>query len=403
DDRYRLLTASSLEATESFTFDPVGNRKSGPTPQDTELAAYDHDDANRMLLGRKDTYEYDAFGNQRFRYLSADTNHFWEYSWDGDNRMIKAELKNAGIVLRTVNFKYDPFGRRIEKNVVEAVSTTTHTYVYDGEDIVLVYVNNGAATTLTHYIHGPGIDEPVAMVRGGQTYFFHADGLGSVVAITDVSRNVVQRYTYESFGELTPQNPAFENAYTYTGREWDRELGLYYYRARYYDPMEGRFISKDPIGFEGGDVNLYAYVENQSVTFNDPRGLEKGWGWGGHAILARLTCDQIYDECCRNGKKYKRKIVRNCYSFGFYATVGLPFGKGLAPVLNQTENGSHCGEKKWEEDSNDPSYGGDLGIYGRDSKSKNKWMTLSLGGYYTSYQDCRYSVIEEEEVGCCNK
>jgi len=61
--------------------------------------------------------------------------------------------------------------------------------------------------------------------------------------------------------------------YAYTGREWDKETGLYYYRARYYDPMEGRFISKDTISFSGGDVNLYGYVQNNPVNRTDPLGL----------------------------------------------------------------------------------------------------------------------------------
>jgi RHS repeat-associated protein len=64
----------------------------------------------------------------------------------------------------------------------------------------------------------------------------------------------------------------FVNFYTYTGREWDKETGLYYYRARYYDPMEGRFIQKDPIGFKGG-VNIYAYTKNNPINFRDPTGL----------------------------------------------------------------------------------------------------------------------------------
>lgn len=63
------------------------------------------------------------------------------------------------------------------------------------------------------------------------------------------------------------------NGYTYTGREWDKETGLYYYRARYYDPIEGRFISKDPISFAGGDVNLYGYTQQNPINFNDPAGL----------------------------------------------------------------------------------------------------------------------------------
>jgi len=112
--------------------------------------------------------------------------------------------------------------------------------------------------------------------------------LGSVVAITDAGNNVVQSYDYDSFGMAQPST-VFANCYTYTGREWDKETGLYYYRARYYDPMEGRFISKDPIGFRGGDVNLYGYVQDNPINLADPMGLaaEATWGawgaWGGAA------------------------------------------------------------------------------------------------------------------------
>lgn len=82
------------------------------------------------------------------------------------------------------------------------------------------------------FVHGHGIDESIAMIRGGQTYYYHADGLGSIIAITDQSGNVVQRYEYNSFGEITyQQDPNFIQPYTYTGREYDTESGLYYYRG----------------------------------------------------------------------------------------------------------------------------------------------------------------------------
>jgi len=70
---------------------------------------------------------------------------------------------------------------------------------------------------------------------------------------------------------ISDSSKVSSNGYTYTGREWDKEIGLYYYRARYYDPMEGRFISKDPIGFRGG-INLYGYVGANPINFKDPRG-----------------------------------------------------------------------------------------------------------------------------------
>ncbi len=112
------------------------------------------------------------------------------------------------------------------------------------------------------------------MIRNGQTYYYHADGLGSIVAITNATGAVVQRYEYDSFGNITyQQDPNFKQSYTYTGREYDDESGLYYYRARYYDAKVGRFISEDPIGFAGGDVNLYSYVGNNPVNLVDPLGL----------------------------------------------------------------------------------------------------------------------------------
>jgi len=182
----------------------------------------------------------------------------------------------------TLTFTYDPFNRRIEKECVTTnrrrTTTTTTQYVYDGEDIVLqketvAYDSGRAFTTKTSFIHGPGIDEPLAMIEGRDTYYYHADGLGSIVAMTDDSLNIVQHYSYDSFGTPTLSDPDFIQPYTYTGREWDDETGLYFYRARYYNPSAGRFISKDPIGFNGGDVTLYGCVQNNPVNLIDPLGL----------------------------------------------------------------------------------------------------------------------------------
>jgi RHS repeat-associated protein len=112
------------------------------------------------------------------------------------------------------------------------------------------------------------------MIRNNQTYYYHADGLGSIIAITDSLGRVVQRYDYNSFGQITYiQDPNFLQPYTYTSREYDEETGLYYFRARYYDARVGRFITQDPIGLAGGDVNLYSYVGNNPIKFIDPFGL----------------------------------------------------------------------------------------------------------------------------------
>jgi len=199
----------------------------------------------------------------------------WSQSWDFENRLIKVE-KGTATDKRTVTFTYDPQGRRIEKKVEildnGSTSTETYAYVYDGDNIPLeIQTSPSGATEKTVYTHGAGVDEHLALERNGSSYFYHADGLGSIVSITDRNRSVVQSYEYDSYGMVKPST-SFRNSYTYTGREWDRETGLYYYRARYYDPMEGRFISKDPIGYNGG-LNVYSYVGQNPINYKDPTGL----------------------------------------------------------------------------------------------------------------------------------
>ena len=166
------------------------------------------------------------------------------------------------------------------------------------------------------------------MVRNGQSFFYHADGLGSIVAITDSTPAVVQQYAYDAFGMLTPSNPEFANTYSYTGREWDQEIGLYYYRARYYDPMEGRFISKDPIGFAGGDVNLYRYVQNSPANWVDPSGLWTfnlgAYGTAGAGAGAVVSAGFVV------GISFKHGIQFGTYeSYGGGGMGGVTAGTGI--------------------------------------------------------------------------
>jgi RHS repeat-associated protein len=102
------------------------------------------------------------------------------------------------------------------------------------------------------------------------------DGLGSVTELTNSTGSVIRTYRYNGFGDIYSQSGIFEQPFTFTGREYDSESGFYYYRARYYDPKAGRFISKDPIGFGGGDVNLFRYVQNDPLNWIDAEGLLKG-------------------------------------------------------------------------------------------------------------------------------
>jgi RHS repeat-associated protein len=165
----------------------------------------------------------------------------------------------------TVYYKYDPFGRRIYKSS----SSGTSIYAYDGDN--LVEETNGSGTAVARYSQGLNIDEPLAMLRGGTTSYYQADGLGSITSLSNTAGSLVQTYAYDSFGNLTASTGSVTNWFRYTGREFDAETNLYYYRARYYDTVTGRFLSEDPIGFEGG-FNLYRYVKNQPTRYVDPTG-----------------------------------------------------------------------------------------------------------------------------------
>jgi RHS repeat-associated protein len=108
--------------------------------------------------------------------------------------------------------------------------------------------------------------------RQPQIYYYEADGLGSVTSLTDPTGAIAATYTYDSFGFQTKGTGNATNWFRYTGRDLDSDTGLDYYRARYYDPMSGRFLSEDPIGYAGG-LNRYVYVRNGPTNRVDPQGL----------------------------------------------------------------------------------------------------------------------------------
>jgi RHS repeat-associated protein len=167
-------------------------------------------------------------------------------------------LSNGSEVAR---FKYDPLGRRVER----VAGTITTTWTYDGEDIL----REVSGTSTLKYVHGLGIDEPLAQEDGtGAPIYLHADGLGSVVKTTNSAGAIVASRRYDAFGNL---ELGAANGFAFTGREWDADAGLAYYRARYYDPKVGRFLSEDPIGLDGG-VNLYEYVLSNPARWIDPLG-----------------------------------------------------------------------------------------------------------------------------------
>ncbi len=139
----------------------------------------------------------------------------------------------------------------------------------------------GAPGLLRKFLYGPAVDRSVRL-RSGQAnrmievadanaaHYYHFDGLGSVVALSDADGDTVQTYEYSIYGEPAASDPNHPNPFLFTARRFDKETGLYHYRARAYNPYIGRFLQTDPAK-QG--MNWYTYCANRPLSLTDPSGL----------------------------------------------------------------------------------------------------------------------------------
>ena len=195
------------------------------------------------------------------------------FTWDFENRLIQAVVPgtNGG----TTTFKYDPFGRRIQK----ISPSFTSVYLYDGDTNNLIEEVGSSGNLLARYTQSGGLlDEPLSELRSTTVSYYQRDGLDSVSSLSNSTGALANTYTYDSFGNLTASTGTLRNYLEYTGREFDTETGIYYYRARYYDPTTGRFLSEDPLGVRD-NLDMYVYVRNNPASYSDPFGLYQTSGF----------------------------------------------------------------------------------------------------------------------------
>lgn len=270
-DAANRLTVEDSVTQNSFNYDPLGNNLS-------KGGVYN--ELNQLLEDNTYTYQYDLNGNLIKKTSKVGTKHI-DYIWSAENQLRQVKLyDNIGVLSKDVSYKYDALGRRVERRVVSGTSDIVRKYVYDGEHIIAIL--DGSNNFVAGYAYGPGTDDPLVLVtdynEDGKldTLNLVKDHQNSVKLVMDGTK-VLQEMTYSAYGETSIGNRGQDkistnNVFYYTSRELEPETGDYFYRARYYDPKVGRFLSEDPIHFAGGDYNLYRYVENQPVVLRDPSG-----------------------------------------------------------------------------------------------------------------------------------
>jgi RHS repeat-associated protein len=202
---------------------------------------------------------------------------------NGDYAFREVVFKTGSDTAETAEatYQYDALGRRIAKTIDPDGTPATTEFYYAGPHVI--EERNGAGAVQATYVYGAGLDELLSMNRASTDYFYHSDDLGNIMAVTNGSGAVQERYEYDGYGAVSMFNGAgssigatsIGNDYLFNARRGDPETGLYYYRTRYMDPAVGRFITRDTIGLYGDSNNLgngQAYVGNNPWTNTDPYG-----------------------------------------------------------------------------------------------------------------------------------
>ena len=244
-----------------YTYDAVGNRQYVET--DTGSTTYAVNSLNEYTKVGEDSPTHDSNGN-------VTSLGEWNYRYDGLNRLAEVSSEDT-----TVRFLYDGKNRVVARNYGGRIVLNTY------EDWNLIEEFGVSGQQQARYVHGPRIDEVVAMVNRHGLFYLHHDVLGNVTMLTDENGAVAETYSYTVNGEVTIRGgdgeerdkSAVGNRWMFTGREYLQEIGLYDYRNRVYSAKIGRFLQPDPMRFDAGDVNIYRYVLNNPANLVDPLGL----------------------------------------------------------------------------------------------------------------------------------
>ena len=258
----RLVTVEkNNQVVESYTYDNNSNRISATINGVTTQATYDQEDGIDTYGDNTYTYDTDGQLNQKITSEGITT-----YSYNS-----KGTLTKVVTPTNTIEYILNPLGQRVAKKVDGQITEkylwadlTTLLAIYDGNDNLVQrynYTDNRV---------------PTSLIQDGETYYLHYDQVGTLKAISDTNHNIVKEISYDTYGNiLQDSNPNFTIPFGFAGGLYDQDTNLVHFGYREYDPYIGKWTTKDPIDFNGGDSNLYGYVLNDPINFIDPWGLSR--------------------------------------------------------------------------------------------------------------------------------
>jgi RHS repeat-associated protein len=291
-------TLIGLTFTASYAYDLNGNRTSSSVSLGGNLtsATYTTTTGNELTSDGTYSYAYDNEGNLTAQTQIA-TGTVTYYSYDYHNQLVEAKVQSStGLVLNDEKFTYDVFGNRIGVSLNGSQQLWT---MYDGSAPYIDF--NGSGQVTQRYLSDPtGINQMYARVSpSGTVNWYVTDNLGSVRQIVSGGGALLDQLTYDPYGNIVNEaNPTNGDRFKYAGGEYDNVVGTDRFGARYYSSADGRWQAQDPLGFGGGDANLYRYVGNGPTDGTDPTGMGPFDLWSPEELNAK-------------GPTFQQDMVRN--------------------------------------------------------------------------------------------
>ncbi|NNL80183.1 MAG: RHS repeat-associated core domain-containing protein [Flavobacteriaceae bacterium] len=281
----KIETVDGTTSNYDYTYDPMG-RLLTVTKDSSLVEEYDYDingtriyemnalrgiasrsftysDEDHLLTAGTASYQYDVDG---FLTTRTDGAEVTTYNYSSRGELLNVNLPGGSII----EYVHDPLGRRIAK-IDDGI--TVEKYLWQGLTRLLA-IYDGSNTLIMRFEYADD-RMPVAMTRGGATYYLTYDQVGSLRVVADSAGNVVKMIDYDSFGNIIADtDPLFNMPFGFAGGLHDRDTGLVRFGYRDYDPDIGRWTAKDPIGLAGGDTDLFGYCLSDPVNRIDPMGLK---------------------------------------------------------------------------------------------------------------------------------